>query len=355
MRVRNFTLWLLLVTIAATAMADTDSLPRLRTFQGENDSLVPDGSDDSYTNGLRYSEMVSLNDGTPTGFAWARTIEQLWCGGRDFKGLGLCDPDESRLIFAGWSIGQSIYTPNSISEPIPDPEDRPYAGYLYGSAIVDIVDERRRCKRWNLEGRVGVIGSAGLGEIVQTKVHRLIDDERPMGWDSQLRNELTVNLNALWQGSVLRLGNRDDESCGHEGTYFDVVPHAGVMVGTVMTGAVAGGTFRLGYNITGLPILPIGNTALAPAEPPDFEIWLFGGVEGRALARNIFLDGNTFVDSASVDKETFVYDLRAGLSLRLKDVTVTYTYVRRSEEFNARTGLEDIHEYGSLSVQWTFP
>jgi lipid A 3-O-deacylase len=33
---------------------------------------------------------------------------------------------------------------------------------------------------------------------------------------------------------------------------------------------------------------------------------LFASFEGRAVARNIFLDGNTFTDSHSIDKKTFV-------------------------------------------------
>lgn len=49
------------------------------------------------------------------------------------------------------------------------------------------------------------------------------------------------------------------------------------------------------------PSLP-GSGFFVP--PQDrFGWYLFAGVEGRAVARNIFLDGNTFRDSRSVDKE----------------------------------------------------
>ena len=44
----------------------------------------------------------------------------------------------------------------------------------------------------------------------------------------------------------------------------------------------------------------------------DFGWYLFGGVEGRAVAHNLFLDGNTFAKSLSVQKKTFVADFQGG-------------------------------------------
>ena len=65
-----------------------------------------------------------------------------------------------------------------------------------------------------------------------------------------------------------------------------------------------------------------------------FGFYFFVGTQGRAVARNLFLDGNTFQDSRSVDSEALVGDLSGGLALfwgdavRL-DTVVTY----RTEEF----------------------
>jgi hypothetical protein len=42
---------------------------------------------------------------------------------------------------------------------------------------------------------------------------------------------------------------------------------------------------------------------------------LFFGTQGRAVARNIFLDGNTFQNSRSVSKEPVVADLIIGAEL----------------------------------------
>ena len=40
-----------------------------------------------------------------------------------------------------------------------------------------------------------------------------------------------------------------------------------------------------------------------------FSAYVFAGVDGRAIARNLFLDGNTFEGSRSVNKMNLVGDL----------------------------------------------
>ncbi|WP_460994321.1 lipid A-modifier LpxR family protein, partial [Staphylococcus aureus] len=55
--------------------------------------------------------------------------------------------------------------------------------------------------------------------------------------------------------------------------------------------------------------------------------YLFAGVDARAVARNIFLDGNTFKDSPSVDKFPLVADANAGLALTYDQLRISYTLV----------------------------
>jgi hypothetical protein len=97
-----------------------------------------------------------------------------------------------------------------------------------------------------------------------------------------------------------------------------------------------------------------------PAMPGDgyFDVpdrrfaWsLFFGLEGRAVARNIFLDGNSFADSRSVDKNYFVGDANAGISLTYGRVQISYTLNWRSEEFRGQGGGE---LFGALSAGYRF-
>jgi hypothetical protein len=86
-----------------------------------------------------------------------------------------------------------------------------------------------------------------------------------------------------------------------------------------------------------------------PSESLQWEI--FAGAEGRAVARNIFLDGNTFADSHSVDKKPFVADLNAGFAFTLGRARISYTAVYRTREFD---GQQDASVFGGISVGYNF-
>ena len=78
------------------------------------------------------------------------------------------------------------------------------------------------------------------------------------------------------------------------------------------------------------PSLP-GSEFFVPRR--SFAGYVFAGLEGRAVARNIFLDGNTFKDSHSVEKYPFVGDFQGGVALLGFGVRAAFTYVFRTEEF----------------------
>jgi hypothetical protein len=67
-----------------------------------------------------------------------------------------------------------------------------------------------------------------------------------------------------------------------------------------------------------------------------------------------FLDGNTFRDSASVDRRVFVYDLKGGVSLRLAPLRLSLTHVHRSAEFNTPLGSGGTQRLHSLNMSWEF-
>jgi hypothetical protein len=82
-----------------------------------------------------------------------------------------------------------------------------------------------------------------------------------------------------------------------------------------------------------------------------FSWYAYAGMEGRALAVSIFLDGNTFTDSHSVDNKYFVGDFHAGFVLVIYHARLAFSQVFRSSECN---GQKELSEFGSinLSVIW---
>ncbi len=83
----------------------------------------------------------------------------------------------------------------------------------------------------------------------------------------------------------------------------------------------------------------------------EFGWYLFAGVDGRGVARNVFLDGNTFKNSRSVDKEPLVGDLQWSVALVWREVRVSYTHVVRTREFRTQPKHD---EFGALTISIPF-
>ena len=245
---------------------------------------------------------------------------------------------------ASLSIGQNIYTPNNTAASQLILADRPYAGWLYlGFGLVANQGSKRYDK---LELEIGMVGPASLSRNVQTFWHSLLGLDVPQGWDNQLDNE---------PGAVLyyEQARRFDKRNVLFGLEFDVIPHFGGSLGNVLTHAAAGFTVRVGSAL----VEDFGPPRIRPSLPGSgyfhpgrgFNWYLFAGVEGRAVLRNIFLDGNTFSESHSVDKKLFVGDLQSGLAVQLGRFRLTYTQIFRTKEFE---GQDRSDIFGSLSLSY---
>ena len=144
---------------------------------------------------------------------------------------------------------------------------------------------------------------------------------------------------------------------------IDLVPHAGLSLGNVQTYANAGGTLRFGFNLPsdfGVQLIRPGgggNTPIDDRDPriaPDrnWSFFLFGAADGRAVGRDIFLDGNTFKDSPSVDKKIFVADLSYGLGFIAGRWQFTFTQVHRTREFEGQPF--NHNDFGSVTLSCAF-
>jgi lipid A 3-O-deacylase len=321
---------LLLLTCAGVVYGQEAKPPRTHFFYFENDALV--GTDRHYTNGVRYAAMRLGVERSPW---WARRLA------RRFE---LCDAGAEKescfKINKGLAITHTIYTPDDIGDPELIVDDRPYGGWLHYSSIFELRSER---SLHHLEADIGIVGPLAFGEEVQTTVHALIDSAKPMGWDHQIDNELGLLLLYQWQRRLpkLEIWNREETV-----RYFDLTPDFTGTVGNVFTYVGAGLTLRLGYNLSEAFPGRIEPVAVEAKGERKWEVYVFASTEGRAVARNIFLDGNTFKDSHSVDKETFVYDWEVGLVIRRGRVAFSYRQITRSPEFTLQEGSQT---YGSLS------
>lgn len=245
----------------------------------------------------------------------------------------------------GYAFGQNMYTPLDISLVDPPRTDRPYAGWLYATVALGVETERQLDK---FALSVGVVGPASLAEQTQKRVHKWTGSTDPRGWDTQLRNEPGIVL-------TYQRGWRTLSGAAPGGLDFDLTTHFGGALGNIYTYANTGLTLRYGRNLSNdygppriQPSAP-SSSFFAPAE--KFGWYLFAGVEGRAVARNIFLDGNTFRDSRSVDKEPLIGDLHFGITFAWQDVRLSYTHVALTREFKGQVGKS---EFGAVSLSISY-
>lgn len=303
------------------------------TAQFDNDVFL--STDQNYTSGARFSYVTPVAPNHPLR-PIARTLPLI--------------EGEPRISY---TLAQMLFTPRDVSQTQPILTDQPYAGYLYLG--LGFESERRleagRSILDSVQLQVGIVGPHAYGEETQKAAHKLFGSEEPLGWDNQLNDELAINLfySRVW-GEWLgtQIGSPDSD------LRMDLSPHLGAALGNVYTYAAAGATFRFGQNLPA----QIGPASIHPGPPgtdyykPASELrwYLFIEIQGRAVARNIFLDGNTFTDSHSVDKNALVGELRSGIAVQLGRFRLTYARTNRSEEFTGQPS----NRFGSISLSAAF-
>jgi len=300
----------------------------------ENDMFGSD-TDRHYTHGTR------LSFASPKGEVadWLKTAAGH---------IPLFNNDKNSVLRSSYAIGQNLYTPADISLTDPNEFDRPYAGWMYFSSGL-VADNGSQID--NLEFTIGMVGPAALGEETQTFVHKVIDSPKPQGWDHQLKNEL--GLNVSYERKFRRVVDFD---IGVYDLEFDASPHFGVSLGNVFTHGEIGSVFRIGHDLDKdrggppriRPSLP-GSDYYDTSD--EFGWYFFGGLAGRYVAHNIFLDGNTFANSYSVDKNPFVGDFQFGIAMRFKDIRIAYTKIARTKEFKDQS-LPD--RFGAITLSYQF-
>lgn len=350
---------LLLGALSARAQDRQDELAGawdggVLTIQIENDWFGgPLNRDRHYSTGLRLNWMSpNLYDAPQSLRDFTDTPEYL---------LAFLDGRKAGQVKRryGISLGQSLYTPENKQARQLLKDERPYAAWLYlGFSLQTIRYDAEKPDRqqdairqdtWQLD--VGMVGPAALGRQVQNNFHKLIGVDKSYGWDNQLKNEPGVNLTFERKWRIGRAVLFDEPVKLRS----DVVPMAGVSVGNVNTYAAAGAIVRLGQDLGNDFGPPRIRPSLPGSETFDLEDpfgwYIFAGVEGSAVARNIALDGNTFRDSHSVDKKIFVADFMAGAAVFIGRTRLAYTHVLRTKEYKGQKGMD---QYGALTFSVGF-
>lgn len=254
----------------------------------------------------------------------------------------------------GFSLGQNMYSPRDTETAQFIPDDRPYSAWLYGgvSFHARLNDTRPFAggpsvdQLHTIELNVGVVGPEALGQETQDFIHDLINTYRSGGWRHQIRHELDANL-------VYERKFRWSSSSRASSWSADIIPHIGFSLGNIDTYVNAGAEIRAGWNLPddfGTKLIRAGGTSNR-AELPQWSLFLFCAVDGRAVERNISLDGDPAGKNSIIQKEPFVADLHAGLAIGERYAQITYAQALRTKAFK---GQPDSFEFGSVSVSFFY-
>ena len=312
--------WLL----GATGAAAQEEAKGFLAVVLENDNYALARQDRHYTNGAYLSYGFPAGHSSPW-LDWLGALMPLaeTAAGREYD----------------LALGQHIYTPEAFASPRPIADDRPFAAWLYGqlaaTAHAPGMEER-------LAIALGVVGPLAAGEEAQRLIHAIGGDNRPQGWSHQLKNEPAFSLHYR-RSRFVPLAPRDAP-----GWALDAVSRFGLTLGNVVTDAGVGAAVRFGsapfQRDLPLRLQPglAGSSARFDARAGRFDWFLFADVQGRAVARNLLLDGNSFTNSLSVRSKPLLWEAGAGLGLIFgqlpSPVMASFSLVWRSREFEGQRG-----------------
>ena len=332
MKIKNFILSIFLLNSFVYAEDNQENKWGFDRFNYYFENDIYTQTDDGYSAGVRLSFLYFIeNPNYPI---------------YDFLFLDL---DKTNSYFS-FSLTNQIFTPTDTESKELQVDDRPYAGWTYMNFAIH--KSSTKFLR-TLSLKVGMIGPASGAEEIQNSVHRLVGSTEVKGWNNQLKNELGCNLKYL-QKRIL-ISNFEDT------LEWSVIPFLSAELGNVAINASAGFNTRFGFNIQkdfGVSSIDIGGEPGIPIYGSHKDIrshnWSFSlnlTASTSVVARDIFLDGNTFTQSHSVEKERFIYYGGFGFTLRYKSFLFDFLEVHNSKKFTKET---HGHGVGTMVFSWLY-
>jgi lipid A 3-O-deacylase len=284
----------------------------------ENDLIAVRGAgvppDYDYSSGIRLS---LLHASAP---AWVHRLTRR---------AGRCDVAADRgagCVAAEIGNTHQIYTPRINSET-PVAGERPYAGWLFGSADVVMVSPGHS-RAFGIDA--GVTGPASMAEEVQNSLHRLLDNTPKLGWRGQLPNAPAIVL-------------RYDEGRRAEGTLrgsaVAIDAHWGARSGNVVSALSGGVETSLSF------------WRAQPWSPSDPRVsrpraaYLSVGYTEDLVLHNVLVEGRGSAPGAT--RRKYVGQFEAGLGYRHRSFTAAYRHIIRGREYEAQL---EPHPFGSLTL-----
>lgn len=281
-------------------------------FEIDNDAFVPDATDRHLTN---VAKLGYISNTLPDLFSWY-------------------DDENAEELFA-LTLTHEIYTPEDVESAEIVEDDRPYAGWLYLTLSLPKI-KGNAISMTALD--LGIVGPAAGAETVMDAAHTFVPANDVNGWDNQLDNELGINIKHF-RGIKSRFEQKNFTT--------NLTGYIGGSLGTVDTSLTTGASIQFGHNVP--KDIVFGYTF--DKNRDSFRLYGSADVSGSLVLRDIFLDGNTFSSSHSVDKNTAVGRASIGVTLGIGNFDVVYKYTIITEQFEDQ---DDPDRIGSIIIKYRF-
>lgn len=257
------------------------------------------------------------------------------------QGLRITADIPDRNGSTAYFFGNNFYTPDHKQLITYQPDDRPYSGYTYAGTDFKYTDSDSQQTVFGLTA--GMVGPASGSKQFQNQIHRWLDQHTAKGWGNQIPNEIGIILKAERNYGTQFIPSE-----------FDLVNTIGGNLGNVFTQAYGGSQLRFGYNLPNyfsgpevvFPRLPRDNV-----DAPPLRLYLYTGPYLRGVIRNIFLDGDMFRQSYSINKYPFVLEGRLGFAIEYGKYKAAYTYIIQTKEYHSEEVSPDFGEI-TLGAGW---
>lgn len=288
-------------------------------LQTDNDSYLFQGSDRYYTDGIFLFYRHALKTGNNAAL-------------------------QNKVL--GFELGQKIYNPQTGNIPSATAVDRPFAGYLYAGASLNLLYKNE--SNFKLGAQIGMIGPAAGGEGTQKFVHNTFGFYALKGWQYQIQNAFQLNLSAEYNRLLMR----------NEG--FDISAGAYANLGTGFTGAGIGPLFRLGKLGQLFNSISTQSTAIAKQnalQTSNGEFFLHYKPQFNYVAYDATIEGGLFSKQQAGSPEVTripnraVFSNQVGVSFVSKRWIIDYTATFPNEVVK---GMKYSQQWASVSLLYRF-
>ena len=297
--------FLFLATPLVLCSQKIDNTVSFRTLESESYFRINYENDFFTATDKNYTQGYNLELVSP--FLKSNPLNHLFFGVKDVK------------TNYGISIEHIGFTPNNyVSEAIQF-GDRPFAAAIMLKSF-SVANKPIKKTRFSQSFSLGLIGPGAFGKEMQVKIHEIIGDKIPGGWNNQIKNDLVLNFRLAHEKQLLRFKNM-----------LSVNSFSALQLGTLFTNASIGFSSVIGYV----------NSPLGPNEKnKKWQFYIYSqpiitivGYDAT-LQGGVFNNKSPYVVSAN-DISRFTAQVNYGLAVKSKKLYFEYARTVITREFNS--------------------